>query len=128
MKSRTFDEVTADLFTEEERREIEAEAARLIAEDKTLQELRKAKQMTQVELAEAMGCQQTHLSRLEKKTDLMLSTIRRYVEAMGGRLNLVVEFPDSPAVSLTGFGDTEEPPEGPAPRETVAKPSKRKAA
>ena len=46
----------------------------------------------------------------EKRSDLMLSTLRDYIEAMGGKLNLVVEFPDRVPVSLEGFGDTEEPP------------------
>ena len=128
MKSRTFDEVIAEQFSEEELRENRAQAMKELAQYMTLKELRKAKKLTQVDMAETLGIAQTNLSQLERRADLLISTVRKYVEAMGGRLNLIVEFPDHPAVSLTGFGDTEEPPEGPAPRETVAKPAKRKAA
>ena len=46
---------------------------------------------------------------MEKRGDLMLSTLRGYVEAMGGTLSLTVAFPDRAPVSLEGFGDTEEP-------------------
>ena len=47
---------------------------------------------------------------MEKRSDLMLSTLRGYIEAMGGKLNLMVEFPDQAPISLEGFGDTKEPP------------------
>lgn len=53
---------------------------------------------------------QATVAQMEKRGDLMLSTLRSYVEAMGGHLRLVVDFPDRPPVSLEGLGDTEEPP------------------
>ena len=87
-----------------------AEAERLHAEYMTLQELRKAKELTQVQLAEVLNIRQSTIAQIEKRSDLMLSTLRSYVEAMGGTLNLMVEFPDRPAVALEGFGDTEELP------------------
>ena len=49
------------------------------------------------------------IAKLEKRTDLLLSTLRRYVEAMGGKLNLFVEFPDRPPVLLDGIGEVDEP-------------------
>lgn len=91
------------------RARVEAEADRMHAEYLTLQELRKAKALTQVQLAEMLGIRQATVAQLEKRTDLMLSTLRSYVEAMGGHLRLVVDFPDRSPVSLEGLGDTEEP-------------------
>jgi len=88
--------------------EIAAEAARLRAEYLTLRDLRKARELTQVQLAQTLGQQQVSIAKLEKRSDLLLSTLRRYVEAMGGRLNLVVEFPDREPVVLKGIGDTDE--------------------
>lgn len=87
---------------------IEAEADRLHAEYLTLQELRKAKQLTQVQLAQSLGVRQESIAQMEKRSDLLVSTLRSYVEAMGGRLNLSVEFPGKAPVSLEGLGDTEE--------------------
>ncbi len=52
-----------------------------------------------------MQIDQANVSRLEKRTDLMLSTLRKYIAAMGGELRLVVEFPDRPPISLVGISD-----------------------
>ena len=88
--------------------EIAAEADRLRGEILTLQDLRKARELTQVQLAETLGQRQVSIAKLEKRSDLLLSTLRRYVEAMGGRLSLVVEFPDREPVTLGGIGDHHE--------------------
>jgi transcriptional regulator with XRE-family HTH domain len=89
--------------------EIAAEAERLRAEYLTLKDLRKARELTQVQLAELLGQNQVSIAKLEKRTDILLSTLRRYVEAMGGRLDLVVAFPDRPPVYLDGLGDIDQP-------------------
>ena len=86
-----------------------AEADRLQAEYLTLQELRKAKKLTQAQLAEVLNIRQATVAQMEKRSDLMLSTLRGYIEAMGGKLSLMVEFPGRVPVSLEGFGDTEDP-------------------
>jgi transcriptional regulator with XRE-family HTH domain len=100
----------------ERRARIEAEADRLHAEYQTLKDLRKARALTQAKLAESLGIRQSTVAQLEKRSDLMLSTLRSYVEAMGGRLRLTVEFPDKAPVALEGFGEPEEPrPPHPAP-------------
>ena len=96
-------------LTPERRARIEAEADRLQAEYQTLKDLRKARDLTQAQLAESLGIRQATIAQLEKRSDLMISTLRSYVEAMGGRLRLTVEFPDKAPVSLEGFGDAEEP-------------------
>jgi len=89
------------------RKRVEARAAALIAEEMTLQELRQARKLTQVRLAKALGISQDGVSRLEKRSDLLLSTLRKSVEAMGGNLSLVAEFPDREPVVLSGIAATE---------------------
>jgi DNA-binding XRE family transcriptional regulator len=89
----------------ERRKKIEARAAQLVAEELTLQELRRARKLTQVRMAKALGIGQDGVSKLEKRADLMLSTLRKSVEAMGGKLSLVAEFPDREPVVLAGIGE-----------------------
>lgn len=91
------------------REAIEAEADRLHIEYLTLQELRKAKDLTQVQLAATLGIQQATVAKYERQSDLLLSTLTSYVRAMGGNLKLMVEFPGKAPVALEGLGDTEEP-------------------
>ena len=64
-----------------QRRKVEARAAELIAEELTLRELRKARKLTQVKMARKLGVTQDSVSRLEKRSDLLLSTLRKTVEA-----------------------------------------------
>lgn len=87
------------------RKKVEARAAELIAEEMTLRELRQARKLTQVRVARALGITQDSVSRLEKRSDLLLSTLRRSVNAMGGRLSLVAEFPDRSPVVLSGIAE-----------------------
>ena len=90
-----------------ERSRVEELAADLIAEEMTLRQLRKARQLTQASVAHELGIGQDGVSRLEQRSDLLLSTLRRTVEAMGGSLSLVARFPDRPPVELTGIADRE---------------------
>lgn len=92
------------------RKKIEARAAALIAEEMTLRELRRARELTQVRLAKALGISQDGVSRLEKRSDLLISTLRKSVEAMGGNLSLVAEFPDRKPVILCGIANVESDP------------------
>jgi transcriptional regulator with XRE-family HTH domain len=71
----------------------------------TLQELRQARKLTRVRMAKALGITQDGVSRLEKRSDLLLSTLRKFVQAMGGTLSLVAEFPDRDPVVLSGIAD-----------------------
>ena len=87
------------------RRKVEARAAELIAEEMTLRELRKARKLTQVRMAKHLGITQDSVSRLEKRSDLLLSTLRKTVRAMGGKLSLVAEFPDRAPVVLSGIAE-----------------------
>lgn len=90
-----------------QRRKIESRAAQLVAEEMTLRELRKARKLTQVRVAKKLGITQDSVSRLEKRSDLLLSTLRKTVEAMGGSLSLVAEFPDRGPVVLSGIAEDE---------------------
>lgn len=83
------------------RKKIEARAAELA----TLKDLRLAMRKTQVELAETLHVGQESISRLEKRSDMLLSTLRSYVEAMGGKLELVARFPDRPPVVIEQLAD-----------------------
>jgi len=105
--AKTLQEKLANL-PPERRARIEAEADRLHAEYLTLKELRKAKEMTQEQLARTLGVRQATVAKYERQSDLLLSTLRNYVRALGGDLKLTVEFPGGKPVMLEGLGDTEE--------------------
>jgi DNA-binding XRE family transcriptional regulator len=100
--ARTLDEVIAGLPPDQQR-EIAAQAARLIEEEMTLRDLRKAHELTQARMAEALHISQDGVSRIEARSDFLLSTLRSYVEAMGGKLRLVAEFPDRRPVTIAGL-------------------------
>jgi len=87
----------------DEQRAIKKRAAELIAEEMTLQELRRAREITQVKMAKKLGIAQKQISEIEKRTDMHISTLRRSIEAMGGKLSLVAEFPDRKPVKLSGI-------------------------
>ena len=85
------------------RRKIEKRAQVLMSEEMSLQELRRAREMTQVKMARSLGVAQKQISDIEKRTDMHISTLRRSIEAMGGKLSLVAKFPDRKPVVLTGI-------------------------
>lgn len=87
---------------------IEARAAELA----TLKDLRQAVAQTQQDLAASLGVGQDAISRLEKRSDMLLSTLRRYVEAMGGKLELVAQFPNRPPVIIDHLAPTRTAREG----------------
>ncbi len=91
------------------RAKIEARAGELLAEEMSLKDLRKARQMTQQRMAELLGIGQEGISRIEKRSDLLISTLRSYVARMGGELELVARFPDRPPVLLQDFAELSSP-------------------
>jgi transcriptional regulator with XRE-family HTH domain len=95
-------------LTPARRRKIAARAATLIAEESSLQGLRQAHKLTQKRMAHVLGIGQDSVSRLERRSDLLISTLRGYVEALGGRLSLVAEFPNQKPVVLTGIAALEQ--------------------
>jgi DNA-binding XRE family transcriptional regulator len=106
--------------TRARRKKIEGRAAQRLAEETTLQELRQARKLTQVRMAKGLGITQEAVSRLEKRRDLLLSTLRKTVKAMGGNLSLVAEFPDRDPVVLSGIADDDVDVKGVARRHAPA--------
>ena len=100
----TLREIMKGLPAERQAR-IEAEADRLHEEYKTLQELRKARELTQVEIARTLNIRQATVAQMEKRSDLMISTLRSYIEGMGGKLKLMVEFPNRDPIQIGGLGE-----------------------
>jgi DNA-binding XRE family transcriptional regulator len=90
-----------------QRKRVEVRAAQLIADEMTLRELRRARKLTQVRVAKTLGITQDSVSRLEHRSDLLLSTLRKTIEAMGGNLTIVAEFPDRRPVVLSGIAGIE---------------------
>jgi len=99
---KTFREKLAEL-PEERRSIIETEGQQLLQEYMTLQEIRKAIGLTQKEIAEAMDIEQNHVSRLERRTDMKLSTLKEFIEALGGKLKVSIEIPGKEPISISGL-------------------------
>lgn len=111
--ARDLDDILAKL-PPKRRAKIEARAREILAEVEGLRRLRRLAARSQVEVARRLGVKQPSISKIERQTDMYLSTLRQYVEASGGRLDLVVRLPDLPPLRLTGLGDL--PPAKAAPR------------
>ncbi len=69
-----------------------------------LYELRQARVMTQKALGEILAVNQPAIAKMERRTDMYVSTLRSYIEALGGRLKIVAEFPEG-EVAITNFSD-----------------------
>jgi transcriptional regulator with XRE-family HTH domain len=89
------------------RKKIEKRANDLIAQEMTLRDLRKALELTQADIASKLHMNQEAVSRLERRSDLLLSTLVSYIKAMGGELKLTAKFPNRPLIKLSGFEDIE---------------------
>jgi DNA-binding XRE family transcriptional regulator len=103
---RSFRELTKP-FTPERRARVAAKAAAL-REEMTLEELRRARDLSQEDLAHALEVGQPAVAKLEKRTDMHLSNLKRYVEALGGTLEITARFPDA-SVVITNLGDGAPP-------------------
>jgi len=84
-----------------QRKKIRARATELIAEEMSLRDLRKARKLTQARVANVLGITQDSVSRLEQRSDLLLSTLRKTVRAMGGDVRIIAEFPGRAPVVLS---------------------------
>jgi hypothetical protein len=101
---KTYEELMAGLSSERRKR-VEARAAKLVAEEKSLRDLRQAHNLTQQRMAKKLGVKQHSISRLEQRSDMLLSTLRDYIGKMGGELVLTARFPDREPVKIKGFTD-----------------------
>lgn len=116
--ARNLEQVLAKL-PKKRREKVERRAAELA----TLKDLRQAVKRTQEELASSLGVGQDTISRLEQRSDMLISTLKRYVQAMGGQLDLVARFPDRPPVVIDRIAER-----APARRSVLRKSARRKKA
>jgi DNA-binding XRE family transcriptional regulator len=86
-----------------------ATKAEALRKEMTLAELRQALQLTQESLGESLDVGQTAVAKMEKRADMYISNLRRFIEAMGGELDIVARFP-SGAVKISNFADLDETP------------------
>src|SRR6266478_1455784 len=100
--ARTLNQVLATMPIKR-RAKIERRASELA----TLKDLRQAVERTQEELAVSLGVGQDTISRIERRSDMLLSTLRRYVEAMGGQLELVARFPNRSPLVIDQLGTSQ---------------------
>ncbi|HEV2577922.1 MAG TPA: XRE family transcriptional regulator [Acidobacteriaceae bacterium] len=133
MKTHKWEDIAEKSFTPEERDRIREQAVAEV-ERMGYGKLRKAQNLTQVEIAERLGISQPSVAALEQRSDMMLSTLAKYIEALGGRLEISAVFPNGsfnlapPASAFhEGFADTAG--DSKQQRKTVAaKRSRRRAA
>src|SRR3954447_23121510 len=101
---RTRNEIMTEL-PKDRRARIDARAAALVGEVEGLRAFRELAERSQKQIAQALGVKQPSVLKIERQTDLYLSTLRRFVEAAGGTLELRVELPGKGVLHLTGMGD-----------------------
>lgn len=102
---KTYEELMAGLKPARRAR-VAARAAELLSVEKSLRELRVAQQLTQQGMARKLGVKQHSISRMEQRSDMLLSTLRQYVEELGGELVLTAHFPGSRPVRIAGIDES----------------------
>ncbi len=95
----TLDDVIKSL-PPERRAKIEHLTEELVEEVATLRELRKKQKLTQTDMAQLLGIKQENVSRLERRNNIHLSTLKDYIHALGGKLHLIVEFPNQEPIEI----------------------------
>src|SRR5215470_9620298 len=119
---RTLSEVI-DALPEQRRERVDARYRELKDEVESLRELRKAVGKAQAEIAATLKIKQPSVSKIERQTDMYLSTLRSYVEAIGGELDVVVRLPSRPALRLRRLGEMLSGSGRPAARRRIARSS-----
>lgn len=109
MVARQLSDILAALPADE-REAVEARGAELVTEIDGLRALRGIARRTQTALARSMGVKQPQIAQIEQQSDLYLSTLRRYVEAAGGELEVRVTLPGQGTVRLEGLGELRQTP------------------
>ena len=102
-----FSELTEN-FTRERRKRVKDGTAELLQEMR-LHELRRARELTQLELARKLNVNQPAVAKLEQRADVYVSSLRHYIEAVGGRLKVVAVFPEG-EVAITNFSEVGNSP------------------
>jgi transcriptional regulator with XRE-family HTH domain len=104
MPARNFKELQARMSPERQKRN--AAAAEQMLRDMPLDELRAAREFTQEHLASLLGIKQASISKMERRTDMYIGTLAKFIQAMGGQLEIRAIFPDGP-VRITQFSEVE---------------------
>ena len=99
---------------------IKTRTRELVAREMSLRELRHSVNKTQKTVARTLNMGQEGVSRLEKRSELLLSTLRNYVEAVGGSLTLVAQFPDREPIAIATLGEIAAPKENEKPKRRAA--------
>ena len=102
-------------FSPEGRRRIDEMTNKMIAE-MPLHELRRARALTQQDLAQALNVNQPAVSKMEQRTDAYISSLRSYIEAVGGKLKIIAEFPEG-EIGITNFAALADESEEFGPRD-----------
>ncbi|MEI7555939.1 XRE family transcriptional regulator [Candidatus Chlorohelix sp.] len=105
--AKRLEDVIATL-PQERQQAIQRETERLIAEELSLRELRKTLAHSQEMIGKKLGVKQAEVSKIERRADMYVSTLRDYVEAMGGELDIIVRFPQHAPVRINQFEDLGE--------------------
>jgi len=84
------------------KQKVQQRAAELISLEMTVQELRRSKEFTQEQVAKILGVGQDSVSRLEKRPDIKISTLQGYIDALGGKLTIIAEFPGQESIKIVG--------------------------
>ncbi len=113
---RPFKELTKN-FSQERKRRVAERVVALKAE-MPLAELRQARERSQEDLARVLKVNQPAVAKLEKRADMYVSNLRRYIEALGGSLEITAKFPDG-SVTITNFSDLDNAPEKPRARRSA---------
>ena len=100
--AKKFSDLRAKMKPEAQKRA--AAMAQTMLAEMPLNELRQARGLSQKMLAEVLKVQQPSIAKIEKRTDMYLSTLRSHIEAMGGELDVVARFPDG-TVKISNFSD-----------------------
>ncbi len=115
---RNLNQIIVDLPRERQAK-IDARYRELRDEVEGLRELRQVAGKAQADIASALNIKQPSVSKMEKQADMYLSTLRSYVQAIGGELDLVVRLPKRPALRLQHLSDAFKPEPRTASRLTV---------
>jgi len=116
-----------DALPKQRRERVDARYRELRDDVESLRELRKVAGKAQADIAAALKIKQPSVSKIEKQTDMYLSTLRSYVEAIGGKLDLVVRLPSRRAMHLNQLGEVLGGSAKRAPRRGAARSSSAKA-
>ena len=95
-------------FPPERKAKIDSLTKELSQEVVTLRQLRKKQKFTQEDMAQYLGIKQENVSRLERRNNIHLSTLKDYIHALGGKLHLIVEFPNQEPIEIKDCEDIEE--------------------